>query len=115
MHRCVCLKYSTLHIVLTFTLPCLCFSNIGAEWNPTGNPIGGGPGYSDSVHAWDYFVSTKTQLLEALSSANNGDVIYVDDNAEIDLTGAMLYVNYGVTLSIFLNTPCIFYHLHKLA
>jgi PKD repeat protein len=80
-------------------IPSVAFSNVGAEWNPTGNPIGGGPGYSDSVNTWDYFVSNETQLLNALNSAGNGDVIYIDDNAEIDLTGAMLNLTHGVTLA----------------
>jgi PKD repeat protein len=99
MLRCTRLPLPALYLICVVAVPSLCFSNIGAEWNPTGNPIGGGPGYSDSVSAWDYFVGTKDQLQNALNSANSGDVIYVDDNAEIDLTGVMLNLNHGVTLA----------------
>ena len=81
----------------------LCMNNLcaqcGAEWNPTGNPIGGGPGYSDSVSSWDYYVTTKSELLSALSAATPGDIIYVDDNAEIDVTGQpFLLIPAGVRL-----------------
>jgi hypothetical protein len=60
---------------------------IGAEFNPTGNPIGGGPGYSDSVTVYDYYVTSKAELINALSSAGSGDIIYVADDAEIDMSG----------------------------
>lgn len=83
----------------------LCFqalyADIGAEWNPTGNPIGGGPGYSDSVRHQDadYIVSTKTELLNALSSASNGDIVYVVDSAEINMNGSVGVIPAGVTLA----------------
>ena len=56
--------------------------------NPTGYPIGGGVGYTNMINPADatYTVSTKNGLLSALSSATSGDIIYVDDDAEIDLT-----------------------------
>ena len=46
-------------------LPSIALANIGAEWNPTGNPIGGGPGYSDTVrHQYaDFIVHNKSQFL----------------------------------------------------
>jgi hypothetical protein len=63
----------------------------GSEANPTGNPIGGGPGYTNMVcgngSTAKYTVSSKTQLLDALSSATSGDVICVTADAEIDLSG----------------------------
>ena len=58
----------------------------GAEYNPTGNPIGGLIGYSNIVTRKDYIVSSKEELLTALKNAKSGDVVYVEDNAEIDLT-----------------------------
>lgn len=83
-------------------LPCIGHSLIGAEWNPTGDPIGGGPGYSDSVRHQDsdYYVVTKAQLLSALINASSGDIIYVADSAEIEVD----YPDYvlipaGVTLA----------------
>jgi len=73
----------------------------GAEWNPTGNPIGGGPGYSDSVRHQnaDYYVTNKGELIAALAGANSQDIIYVDDNVEINLTGDELTIPGGVTLA----------------
>ncbi len=61
----------------------------GAEaLNSTGNPIGGGVGYTNMIDPGnaDYFVDTKSELLSALLSAKSGDIIYVDDDAEINLT-----------------------------
>ncbi|GAH07976.1 unnamed protein product, partial [marine sediment metagenome] len=76
------------------------YAFIGAEFNPTGNPIGGGPGYSDTITTYDYYITNKAELLNALSSAGSGDIIYVADNAEIDLTGEQdLYIPAGVTLA----------------
>ena len=73
----------------------------GAEWNPTGNPIGGGPGYGDSVRHQDadYFVSTKSELLSALISASYGDIVYIADWAEIDMDGSTGMIPAGVTLA----------------
>jgi hypothetical protein len=62
----------------------------GADANPTGNPIGGGTGYSDIIDSSTakYTVSTKSQLLSALASATSGQIIFVADSAEIDMTGS---------------------------
>jgi hypothetical protein len=70
----------------------------GAEsCNPTGNPIGGGAGYTRIISETDprvkYVVSTKDQLLAALKSARSGEMVYVKGDANIDLTGT-----YGVTV-----------------
>ncbi len=58
-----------------------------AVTNPTGHPIGGGEDYDDWIDIPDNVVLTKMQLRDALSAAAAGDVVYVDDDAEIDLTG----------------------------
>lgn len=60
----------------------------GSDLNPTGDPIGGGEGYSRIISASfaKYIVNNKSELLYALSTAVGGDVIYVNDSAEIDLT-----------------------------
>ncbi len=74
----------------------------GADANPTGNPIGGGTGYNNiiSSSAANYVVSTKSQLLSALSSATSGQIIYVADTAEIDLSGSQdIIVPAGITLA----------------
>ena len=77
----------------------------GAEsCNPTGNPIGGGAGYTRIITLTDddvkYRVSTKDQLLSALTSAQAGDVVFVQGDAVIDLTGTWGHViPAGVTLA----------------
>ena len=59
----------------------------GAEANPTGNPIGGGKGYAGLVTKGDYRVKTANELIDALKNAKMPQVVYVDDDAEIDLSG----------------------------
>lgn len=91
-----------LFLLLLFVLPSISFSDVGAEWNPTGNPIGGGPGYSDTVRHQDadFYVSTKEQLLSAVSNASYGDIIYVADTAEINMTGTeRIFIPGHVTLA----------------
>ena len=69
----------------------------GAEPNPTGNPLGGGTGYTRIISETDtsvkYVVSTKDAFLNALKSAKSGEVIFVKGTANIDLTGT-----YGITI-----------------
>ena len=60
----------------------------GAESNPTGDPIGGGTGYARIVppEAATATVQTAEELLAALAAAQAGQVVYVPDDAIIDLT-----------------------------
>ncbi len=64
-------------------------SDCGAELNPTGNPIGGGYGYTDIImpSQADTVVATKQELLNVLENAEAGDTIFVIDTVEIDLSG----------------------------
>jgi len=74
----------------------------GADANPTGNPIGGGDGYKNTVSrsSAKFIVDTKSELLSALQSARSGDVIYVEGNANIDLGGSYeVKIPAGVTLA----------------
>ena len=72
----------------------------GCEANPTGNPIGGGEGYSPIFTKGDFTVSTKEELLEALKKAKAGQVVFVPDAVEIDLTGMKdIIIPEGVTLA----------------
>ncbi|MCK4305319.1 MAG: LamG domain-containing protein [Candidatus Eisenbacteria sp.] len=72
----------------------------GAEANPTGEPIGGGEGYSRILSGGDYKVTDRDGLLGALAQARAGEVVYVDDTAEIQLTGLqMIEIPAGVTLA----------------
>ncbi len=54
-----------------------------------GNPIGGGAGYTRIIVPTDatYMVTTKTELIAALSAATSGQIVYVSGTATIDLTG----------------------------
>ena len=58
----------------------------GAEGNPTGDPIGGGKGYSRIVTQGDCVVGTAEELLAALQRAKAGEVVLVASDAEIDLS-----------------------------
>ena len=72
----------------------------GAEVNPTGNPIGGGKGYQRLIVRCDYVVKTLKELLAALKEANAGQVVYVNDNIEIDMTGKQkIVIPGGVTVA----------------
>ena len=72
----------------------------GCEANPTGNPIGGGAGYSDIKTTGDYIVKTKEELLEALSKAKAGEVVFIPHGVEIDMTGTSnVAIPGGVTLA----------------
>ncbi len=76
----------------------------GAGANPTGNPIGGGDGYTDIISRNDprvkFIVDTRSELLSALQSARSGDIIYVEGNANIDMSGYFnVRVPTGVTIA----------------
>lgn len=60
--------------------------SFGCEANPTGNPIGGGEGYSDTFTTGEHVVTTAEELLEALGKAQAGEVVFVPDGVKIDLT-----------------------------
>lgn len=68
---------------------------------PDGGPMGGGDGYEHVVtyDDADTVVVTKEGFADALSNASHGDVIYIDDSAEIDLGSDMYTVPAGVTLA----------------
>src|SRR5687768_10256275 len=73
-------------------------AQVGALSNPTGRPIGGGEGYGSWVDG--FVVADRAQLLAALQNARSGAVVYVRDDAVIDLTGAWyIPLNPGVTLA----------------
>lgn len=49
-------------------------------------PLGGGTGYKRLVVKYDYMVKTETELIDSLKKATPGQVVYVDDNAELDFS-----------------------------
>jgi hypothetical protein len=68
--------------------------------NPTGSPVGGGAGYKFMVGTPTQTVTDRVGLLAALAGAVSGDIIYVDDGAQIDLTGLVaIAIPGGVTLA----------------
>jgi hypothetical protein len=72
----------------------------GAEPNPTGDPIGGGNGYRQVVAQGDYHVKTLGELVAALEKAKAGQVVYIDDQAEIDAAGTKgIVIPGGVTVA----------------
>jgi len=72
----------------------------GAECNPTGNPIGGGKGYTKLFTTGDFTVRTAEELLAALKKAKPGQVVYVAPDATIDLSGqGNVVVREGVTVA----------------
>lgn len=68
-------------------------------------PIGGGNGYTNLVTAGDYTVQDLDSLLDALSQARAGQVIFIPGETEIDLTARIhieqivLRIPEGVTLA----------------
>ena len=80
--------------------PQLADNTFGADVNPTGNPIGGGAGYSRIVTQIDILVKTRQELLDALAQAKSGQIVYVDDSAELNMTGQQkIIIPGGVTLA----------------
>jgi PKD repeat protein len=76
----------------------------GYAANPTGNPIGGGTGYSRIIAGTEasvkYVVSTKAELLAALKVAKAGETVFVRGTAVIDMTGTpSVTIPAGVTLA----------------
>lgn len=79
-----------------------------AEFNPTGNPIGGGAGYHRlaptgpiaTTGANVTIVDNRDDLVRAITTAASGTVVYVRDNAAIDLTGSgTITIPGGVTVA----------------
>lgn len=72
----------------------------GAAANPTGSPIGGGEGYKNIVTSGDFTVDSKDGLLSALANAKDDQVIFIQGEVEIDLSGLNnLYIPENVTLA----------------
>lgn len=88
--------------IVFFSLESLAWQNCGAAINTTGSQIGGGENYQfiPNQGTADYVVSDKPELLNAISLATVGDVIYIEDNATIELTGeSNIVIPGGVTLA----------------
>ena len=68
---------------------------------PSDEPVGGGAGYGDILTESDadVVVSTVSELESELSSATSGDVIFVDGDAELDVTNMHVDMAAGVTLA----------------
>lgn len=78
-------------LAFLLAMPGLCLAASHKEdLNPTGDPMGGGPGYRDikSGDTAALVVGTREELVDALRKAQAGAIIYVRDDATIDMTGA---------------------------
>ncbi len=77
-------------IFCTDLRPALEAESFSEQLNPTGDPIGGGPGYRDIMTAGKsrFVVATSQELVAAIGEAGAGDTIYVRDDAVIDMTGS---------------------------
>ena len=74
--------------------------SFGASINLSGDPIGGGKSYSRIVTNGDHNVANLEELLDALNNASSGEVVYVEDEAVIDMTGIEnVVIPCGVTLA----------------
>jgi PKD repeat protein len=76
--------------------------NFSSKLNPTGSPIGGGECYLNLINksSANFIVTNKQELKEALQNAQSGQIVYVDDNSVIDLTGEKnISIPGGVTLA----------------
>jgi hypothetical protein len=64
------------------------------------NAVGGGQGYQKSVQHGDITVGTLEEMLHALNDVKLGQVIYINDAAEIDMTGRIgVVIPENVTLA----------------
>lgn len=74
--------------------------SFGCEANPTGDPIGGGDGYRDIKTSGDFTARTREELLAALKQAQAGQVVFIPDGVEIDMTGQSgISLPAGITLA----------------
>lgn len=73
----------------------------GAEANPTGQPIGGGAGYTAASgrEQAQFHAGTLTELQDALRNARAGEVVWIESGSSIDLADAQLAVPERVTLA----------------
>jgi hypothetical protein len=76
-------------------------AGFGAEANPTGQPIGGGAGYTAGPKrdAAQQHVRSLDELRQSLAKAKAGDVVWIESGATIDLAGAQFVVPEKVTLA----------------
>ena len=76
-------------------------SGFGAEVNPTGQPIGGGAGYTAGPKRGDATrqVRTLDELKKTLADAKAGEVVWIESGSTIDFTGTRIEVPEKVTLA----------------
>jgi hypothetical protein len=76
-------------------------SSVGADANPTGQPIGGGEGYTagPKVSPSDHHSASLASIQQALATAKPGDVVWIGSGMVIDLADAQLIVPEKVTLA----------------
>ncbi len=73
----------------------------GAEANPTGQPIGGGEGYTAGPKRDDarFHVANLEALQRALKAAKPEDIVWIESGSTIDFTGTRIAIPPKVTLA----------------
>ena len=66
---------------------------------PDGNPIGGGQGYTDIYTSGDYLVTNDDEFMHAVKNAGNGEVIFIQGDAVIDISDLRITDDFFATLS----------------
>jgi hypothetical protein len=103
MLRYVLLSLAMFVLILSTVAPGLVqdvTESYGCEANSTGNPIGGGEGYTDIRNTGDFIVSDQDQLITALNEVQPGQVVFLPHGVEIDLTGqGTIAVPEGITVA----------------
>ena len=92
-------------LIVVLSLPGYTAETFGAPKSDELGPLGGGKGYKKIVTKGDFLVKTPWELIDALEKAKAGQVVYVDDNADMDMTITItarkkhLIIPAGVTLA----------------
>lgn len=70
-----------------------------SKWNQTGAPVHGGYGYPDTLptpsgnESTSWIVDTYNELTSAISAAGDGDTVFIEGDAEIELTDKLIINN----------------------
>lgn len=99
------LKFVTVGAATTVVLPnatgtASAASNSRSDPSPSNSPVGGGTEYEQTVSGGDYTVTTREGLIDAIETADSGEIVYVPNDAQINLgTRTNIQIGKGVTLA----------------
>ncbi|MEM9646527.1 MAG: hypothetical protein AAF989_16160, partial [Planctomycetota bacterium] len=87
-------------LVPSFCHTCRGNDSVGLRNHPTGVPIGGGSGYPSVFSEGDYTIENRQQLLTALANAKPKQIVFINGDRELDLTGLRgIDIPEGVTIA----------------